>query len=275
MRAYMMIFLPTMLLATGAESYSQVRESIAIIGTGDMGDSLGPKLAELGYSVIYGSRDPGRDSVLELLARTGSDATATSQQEAVIDADIVILAVPWPPMEQVAQNLGSLAHKIVIDISLPITQGNDGYMESIVETSSAEMIQAWNPDARVVKTLLATSAVIDDPGMMGRQIATFIAADDRHAKETVAKIAHELGLMPIDAGPLRYAREIEGIARIWYAPVLQRRSVIWELAVQPTNFWACVWQDDWSDPVQDSDDLADIPESTSELPPCSSYSVEP
>jgi predicted dinucleotide-binding enzyme len=64
-------------------------------------------------------------------------------------ADIVLLAVPWPPMEQVAQNLGDLSGKIVIDISDPTQQAPDGYLEIMVETSSAEMIQRWNPGAAV------------------------------------------------------------------------------------------------------------------------------
>jgi hypothetical protein len=34
--------------------------TVAVIGTGDMGDSLGPKLSEAGYRIIYGSRDPSR-----------------------------------------------------------------------------------------------------------------------------------------------------------------------------------------------------------------------
>jgi hypothetical protein len=40
---------------------AQSRPVVAIIGTGDMGDSLGPKFAALGYSVVYGSRDPNGD----------------------------------------------------------------------------------------------------------------------------------------------------------------------------------------------------------------------
>ena len=46
-------------------TYAESKPAIAIIGTGDMGDSLGPRFVELGYQVIYGSRklqryDPAR-----------------------------------------------------------------------------------------------------------------------------------------------------------------------------------------------------------------------
>ena len=50
-----------------------------------------------------------------------------SQKEAAQAAEIVLLAVPWPPMEKVAQSLGNLDGKIVIDVSFPFEQGEDGY----------------------------------------------------------------------------------------------------------------------------------------------------
>jgi predicted dinucleotide-binding enzyme len=78
------------------------RETVAIIGTGDMGDSIGPKLAVKGYHVIYGSRDPAHKSVQELVALTGHNARAASQKEAAQQAEIVVLVVPWPAMQEVA-----------------------------------------------------------------------------------------------------------------------------------------------------------------------------
>ncbi len=262
------------LTVTFTDSYAQDRGSIAVIGTGDMGDSLGPKFAEMGYRVTYGSRDPTRQSVQDLVKRTGPGASATSQREAANEAEIVVLAIPWPAMEQVAQNLGNLDGKVVIDISTTGRQADDGYMESMVETSSAEMIQEWNPGAKVVKTMFASSAVIDEPMVFGERIATFIAADDREAKEVAAQIAHELGLVPLDAGPLRQAREIEAVARLWWVPILQRRSQEWELAVRPANYWACQWQDDWTDPVSDKDNLAQFPATDTKPKHCSSWSQE-
>ncbi|MBK7169332.1 MAG: NAD(P)-binding domain-containing protein [Gammaproteobacteria bacterium] len=258
------------LFALPAVLYAQSRETVAVIGTGDMGDSVGPKLAKRGYRVIYGSRDPTRESVKSLVSRTGADASATTQQQAAQQAAIVVLVVPWPAMEQVAQNLGNLDGKIVIDVSTPTRQAADGYLESLVETSSAEMIQAWNPRAKVVKTLLAGSNVIDDPMTLGRRVTSFVAADDREAKEVVARIVAELGLQPLDAGPLRNAREIEAWARLWFVPVLQKRKQGFELAVLPSNYWYCNWQDDWYAPVGDSENLAKFPDSENPPEPCPS-----
>jgi predicted dinucleotide-binding enzyme len=134
---------------------SQPKDVVAVIGTGDMGDSFGPRLAELGYPVVYGSRNPESDKVRALVELTGHGATATTQREAAQQAGIVLLALPWPAMETVAQNLGDLKGKVLIDISWPPTEySEDGYERITIDTSAAEMIQAWNPNAMVVKAFL-------------------------------------------------------------------------------------------------------------------------
>lgn len=242
---------------------------IAIIGTGDMGDSLGPRFAELGYTVIYGSRDPDGEKAQLVARQAGTDVRVTTQQDAAQAGDIVILAVPWPAMETVAQNLGSLDDKIVIDISFPHQQADDGYYESMVETSSAEMIQQWNPGARVMKTFaLQASYVIDDPGVVGGPVSIPMASDDREAKEQIADIIVAMGLDPIDAGPLRLSRELEAMQRLYGVPFFQRRTAAWEFYFRRSYYWECIWEDDWSEPVSDAEDLAQIPETQGEPKPC-------
>jgi 8-hydroxy-5-deazaflavin:NADPH oxidoreductase len=237
------------------------KPTVAIIGTGDMGDSMGPRLAGLGYPVVYGTRDPGSEKVTQLLARTGKGAKATSAAEAAGVADIVVLAVPWPAMETVAQNLGTLKGKIVIDISMPSDQGADGYYVPLLETSSAEMIQGWNPGARVVKAFATQgSFIIDDPNAVGGPATIPIASDDREAKELVARMAAEMGLDPVDAGPLRMSRDIEALQRLYMVPLLQRRAAAWEPYFRRSYYWECIWQDDMSKPVADADNLATFPE---------------
>lgn len=246
-----------------------VPEVIAIIGTGDMGDSLGPRLAELGYSVVFGSRDPAGEQARQVVELTGPRARAATQREAAAAATLVILAVPWPAMETVARNLGPLDGKIVIDISFPHRQAKDGYYESMVETSSAELIQQWNPRARVVKAFaLQASFVVDDPGVVGGPVTVPIAADDRAAKEEVGRLVAALGLDPVDAGPLRMARDLEAMQRIYAVPWLQRRQAAWELYFRRSYFWECIWEDDWSEPVADADNLAQLPQTQGEAVPC-------
>jgi NADPH-dependent F420 reductase len=267
MRAYSRhsLIFSTLLIALSANSFAvddaASKPTVGIIGTGDMGDSLGARFAELGYPVVYGSRMPASEKAQNLVKQTGNNVRVTTQKEAAQAGDIVVLVVPWPAMETVAQNLGSLDGKIIIDPSMPSDAGEDGYYVSLVETSSAEMIQSWNPGARVVKAFATLgSFVIDDPEVVGGPVTVPIASDDRAAKEQVGKIIQAMGLDPVDAGPLRLARELEALQRLYMVPLLQRRTAAWEPYFRRSYFWECIWIDEYSEPVGDADNLAEFPE---------------
>jgi predicted dinucleotide-binding enzyme len=248
-------------------------ETVAVIGTGDMGDTLGPRLAGIGYQVIYGSRDPQGEKVRDLVARTGHAASASAQAEAAAKADIVVLAIPWPAMEKVAQSLGDLKGKIVIDISMPFGQGKDGYPEPSMPTSSAEMIQQWNPGARVVKTFATMgSGIIDEPQSAGGIVSLPIASDDKGAKEKVAGIVAALGLDPVDFGPLRMARDIETLQRIYMIPLVQNRPWNWEFYFRRADQYRCYISGDHNAeaaaPAFDAGSLASFPEKGQQAAPC-------
>ena len=252
-----------------ANLYSQEQETVAVIGTGDMGDSLGPRFAQLGYRIVYGSRNPNSDRVKALVARSGEYASATTQKEAAQQGDIILTLVPWPPMEKVAQSLGNLDGKIILDASMPFQQGEDGYPEKMLETSSAEVIQRWNPGAKVVKVFATMGAfIIDDPSVVNGPISIPLASDHRDAKEKTARIVAAMGLDPVDFGPLRMAREIESMQMIYMIPLVQRRAEAWEFYFRRANYWECLWEDDFSEPVFDADSLAEFPATQGPAKPC-------
>ena len=248
---------------------AQEKATIAVIGTGDMGDSIGPRLAALGYRVVYGTRDPASEKVAALIARTGHGATATTQKEAAQAGEIVFTLVPWPAMETVAQGLGDLAGKIIVDTSMPFEQGADGYPQSMLETSSAEMIQRWNPHAKVVKAFATQgSQIIDDPQAAGGPVTVPIASNDRNAKQKVAALAVEMGLEPADFGPLRMARQIEALQMTYMIPLVQHRQTSWEFYFRPSHYWACLPQAEVSVTVFDAANLAVMPGTHDPVQPC-------
>lgn len=250
-------------------AFAADNDTIAIIGTGDLGDSFGNRFAELGYTVIYGSRNPDGDKARGVVATTGHGATVTTQREAASRADIVFLPITWPAMEMAARALGDLSGKIVVDPSSPWTQGEDGYPESQALPSSAELIQKWNPGAKVVKALgTMSSTVIDDPDSVGGPVTIPIASDYREASERIAQLTVELGLDPVDFGPLRMGRLIDAMQLVYMIPLLQRRDEEWEFSFRRNAHWVCLWQDDWSRPVYNADELAVIPETQDPLVPC-------
>jgi predicted dinucleotide-binding enzyme len=235
--------------------------TIAIIGTGDMGNSLGPRFAELGYRVIYGSRNPESETAINLVAQTGNDSSVTTQISAAEQADIVALAVRWPAVEQVVKSLHGLDGKILIDMTVSWRQADDGYPEMILPTTAAELIQQWQPRAKVVKAFAtAGSNLIDDPAAAGGIVSMPLASDHRDAKETVAQLVAEMGFQPVDFGPLRMSQHIESLQVVWLIPAFQRREAGWEYYFRRSE-WPPEWQlDAWSSPTSDAGALARMPD---------------
>ena len=254
-------------------SWAESPGTVAVIGTGDLGDSLGPRFASLGYTVIYGSRDPESERVAALVAETGAGASAALPADAAAKADIVVLAIPWPAMETVARSLGDLDGKIVIDPSMPFKQGADGYPERLFATSSAEMIQDWNPGARVVKTLgTMGSHIIDDPNEAGGVVSMPVASDDKDARETVARILAAMQFDPVDFGPLRMARDIEILQMIYMIPLVQNRPEGWEFHFLRSTHYGCYTSygstPEGVTPPYDAADLAQFPQPGDKRPEC-------
>ena len=191
-------------------------EIIAMIGTGEVGSALGPEFAAQGHEIVYGSRNPDRDSVRELVARTGGSASATNQADAVAGADIVVLAVPWYAVEEVVANIGDLSGKIVIDPTNPRMVGDDGLRDFAVDPSNAEWIQRWAPQSRVVKAFNTMGwETMVDPDSTGGPVTVPIVGDDPEAKAVVSGLIEGMGLEPVDLGPVRYAHVVEGMYIVW------------------------------------------------------------
>ncbi len=210
MRRYFRIAASTLLagslLATAAGA-----ETVAVIGTGAVGAALGQRLASAGHEIIYGSREPERDSVRELVAATRG-AKAMLQPAAAQAATVVILAVPWDVAEPLARALGDLTGRVVIDPTNPRRIAEDGLRDFAFHDSNAERIQAAAPGARVVKAFSSLgSATMLDPASAGGPVSIPIAGDDAAAKRLVAQLVVDVGFEPVDVGPLRYAHAIEGL----------------------------------------------------------------
>ncbi len=191
-------------------------ETIAVIGTGSVGGALGERWGRNGHTIIYGSREPARPAVRELVARSDKLASATSPAEAARRAEIILFAVPWTAAEASARSLGNLQGKIVLDATNPLTFDARGLVELTVPHSGAEQLQVWLPGTIVVKAFNTLNyGVMRDPSVAGGPVSIPLATDDAGARKRVAALVSELGLEPFDAGPLENSRYLEGMALLY------------------------------------------------------------
>jgi len=167
---------------------------IVILGKGNVGGALARGLAR-NYSDVKA---------------VGNDQNA--QRQAAAGAEVVILAVPFPALDDVIRNVGAaLDGKTVVDA----TNALDAQMNLALgyTTSGAEELQKKLPRAKVVKAFNSVFAQHLETGKVGSTpLTTFVAGDDAGAKQTVSSLARDLGFEVVDAGPLKNARLLEPLA---------------------------------------------------------------
>ena len=182
---------------------------IAIIGAGNVGGGLAAAAVRAEHDVVISASSPYSAGK----AASASGATAASSNgEAVRDADIVVLAVPHGAVAGIVAELGdALEGKVVVDSTNPL---NATYTDLTTNgTSAAETLQQQLPGASVVKAFNTIFAArLDSPTEGGEPLDVLIAGDDADAKATVGALAGSLGFKVIDAGGLRMARTLEEMA---------------------------------------------------------------
>jgi len=158
-----------------------------------MGTGLATGLAKAGHEVVFGSRDP--DSAADSVQASGATG-AVGYAEAVQDADVIVLAVPWVAVEETLPQLGDLSNRIVLDITNPYVGGGID-----PDINTIEHIQRLAPGVRVIKGFNHVYASnLSRPDVDGISSSVFLAGDDSEAKDTVATLARDLGFDPVDAG---------------------------------------------------------------------------
>ncbi len=165
---------------------------IAIVGKGTVGSALEEGLKGANHEIRFASRDP-REPLVETVAW----------------GDVVVLAVPWTEHKAIAASGGkAFDGKTVVDVSNVLSPKME--LALGFTTSGAEELQKLLPKARIVKAFNTVFAQNMRTGRLyGQRLTAFIAGDDAGSKETVRKMAEDIGFDCIDAGPLKAARYLE------------------------------------------------------------------
>jgi hypothetical protein len=183
---------------------------IAVLGAGNVGGALGRIWLSKGHQVTFGLPDPQkkrRDIV--------AGAQIATNKEAVAESEVVVLSVPWPAAQDAIRSSGDLDHKILIDCTNPLTPDLKGLALGTT-TSAAETVAVWARTSRIVKAFNTIGAANYGNAQFGTERADgFYCGDDQDAKNVVKPLIEDIGLNPVDVGPLRNARALEPLALLW------------------------------------------------------------
>jgi predicted dinucleotide-binding enzyme len=182
---------------------------ITIIGSGHMARAIGVRMIQARKSVkIIGRNSAQTQALVEFL---GAGATAATDGDA-LEGGIVILALPHGPALEVLRSYSTqLSGKVVVHISNVVDVASFDRLTVPYGTSAAEDAAGLLPeDAQLVKAFNTCFAgPLEQGAVASIPLDVFIAGDSEDAKVQVSAAVAASGLRPIDAGPLRRARELE------------------------------------------------------------------
>jgi len=155
--------------------------SHAIIGLGKIGQALALAFARRNIDVTVASRRPP-EALTPLARAIGPTVVAKSLQDA-LEADTIILAVPFGEHGEVASALPSWEGKIVIDAMnlFPAPEEPDSLPASAVVAKAfagAKLVKGFN---HLIAATLAT-----DPIVEGAHRVVFLSSDEEEAIAPVA-----------------------------------------------------------------------------------------
>ncbi len=191
-----------LLLGTVAAAAGEGKAKIGIIGSGNVGSSLGRVWANAGHPVMFASRNLDHDK--QLAAEVGANARAGTAAEAAAFGEVVVFAVPYRALPDLGKELaGAIKGKVVIDTCNPFPQ-RDGEIANRAREQGAGRVSAeLLPGARIVRAFNAVGAarmgqVHEQPGRVGMPIA----GDDKAAVEVASRLIREIGFEPVLVGGL-------------------------------------------------------------------------
>jgi hypothetical protein len=171
--------------------------SYAIVGFGKIGQALARAFARKKINVTIASRRPPEE--LEAQAReVGRTVLAKSLQDA-LEADTIILAVPFGEHREVAKVLSNWKGKTVIDAmnALVPSEELDGLLSSAFVAKSftgARLVKGFNH--------LPAARLAEDPIVGWGHRIVFLSSDDEDAIAPVADLAKQLGFAAVKLGKL-------------------------------------------------------------------------
>lgn len=192
--------------------------SYAIIGFGAVGQALAGAFARKNIDVTVASRRPP-EALAPQARAIGPMVVARSLRDA-LEADTIVLAVPFGEHREVAKFLPSWEGRTVID-----TTNAFGVLPEELDglPSSAFVAKAFT-GARLVKGFnhLVAATLAADPIVEGGHRVVFLSSDDEDATASVAALARQLGFAPVKLGRLDEGGAlVQARGRIWGPLIFQ------------------------------------------------------
>lgn len=170
----------------------------AILGFGAVGQALATMFARKGFDVTVASRRPP-EALAAAAKAIGPTVTPRTMAEA-LEAETILLAVPFREHRQVAEAAADWRGKTVIDV----TNAFGVPVEELDGLPSSAVVARAFPGAKLAKAFnhLPAAKLAADPNIHGGRRVIFVSSDDEGAAREAEALAERLGFAPVKLGGL-------------------------------------------------------------------------
>jgi len=199
------ILRPARLLAQGS---SPTR--IGIIGSGNIGGTIGGLWVKKGHSVFFSSRHP--EELKDMIAKLGSLAKAGTVEEAVAFGDVLFIAVPYGAIPQIGKDYSAkMKGKVMLDACNAVSTRDGAVAEEVEQNGIGVTTQKYFPGVRIVRAFNTMSYMVfaREANRPDPKLAIPIAGDDPQAMQIAAALVRDAGFDPVTVGTLADARRFQ------------------------------------------------------------------
>ncbi len=181
---------------------------IGILGSGNIGGTLGQKWAQAGHELVFGVRDVNSPKLETLMGRIQGNARASSVAEASDFGEVVIISTPWSAVPSMVETHGKLlAGKILLDAT-------NNFGGPVI--SSLDTILRFVPTAKVYRAFNSLGwEIFANPFFGDTQADMFYCGPGSEAQQVVAKLIDDVGVRPVYVGDLAQAHLVDNLGALW------------------------------------------------------------
>ncbi|MFX1496951.1 MAG: NADPH-dependent F420 reductase [Promethearchaeota archaeon] len=188
---------------------------IGIIGTGNIGRTLGKKWINAGHQVKFGTRNLSKEDTISFVKSLGSNASFSNIKEAISTSEIIVLAIPGSVVQEFFSAYGKdLTGKVIIDPSNNInaeTMNSLQYFNKFVEES--EYYRAFNS---------LGWENYDNPTFGTLKADLLYCGSNNKGQSKVEQLIKNVGLNPICIGGLEVISIVDSILGVWFQLALKK-----------------------------------------------------
>jgi len=186
---------------------------IAVLGAGNIGGTLGRKWVLAGHKISFGVNNPVSDRAQALRSELGSKVIIGSVDDALVDNDVVVMALPGKAMDEtITKHTAQLDGKIIIDTANRLGGGPmNSFATFQTHTPHAQVFRAFN-------TLGWENFVA--PVFDGIQADLFYCGPDGDARTVAEQLIEDVGLRPMRLGDVDQVGLVDSVASLWFALAL-------------------------------------------------------